>query len=168
MRWSNHKRHNTATTLITTFNPPWLKSNLTKFEARSIKSVGGVRSYAWCGKRQNGTNLHVQLKMANFLWTQRHDVNRLFCAPGHDKGVYRKSPSAAYEVWWSSENVWRRYQWVICPQIGGTISMCKFGHMYAFWVEPKCSLWSLVKIGKCMEKFSVTYLATNRWLYKHV
>jgi len=34
--------------LITTFNPPWLKSNLTKFETVSITFVGGVRSYARC------------------------------------------------------------------------------------------------------------------------
>ena len=37
--------------LITTFNPPWLKSNLTKFEAVTIKSVGGVRSDARSGNR---------------------------------------------------------------------------------------------------------------------
>ena len=45
--------------ILLTFNVPWQKSNLTKFEAVSIKSVGGVRSYARCGKKQNGTNLHV-------------------------------------------------------------------------------------------------------------
>jgi len=57
--------------LITTFNTPWLKGSHTKFEAVNIKSVRGVRSYARCGKKQNGTNLHVQLKMADFLWTRR-------------------------------------------------------------------------------------------------
>ena len=36
-------------------------------------------------KRQNGTNLHVQLKMADFLWTLRYDVKRLFCASGVDE-----------------------------------------------------------------------------------
>ena len=53
------------------FNPPWLKSKLTKFEAVSIKSVGGVQSYARCGNRQNGTNLYLPLKMADFL-TLKH------------------------------------------------------------------------------------------------
>jgi len=37
--------------LIITFNPPWLTSNLTKFEAVTIKSVGEVPSYARCGNR---------------------------------------------------------------------------------------------------------------------
>ena len=79
--------------LITSFNPPWLKSKHTKFEAVSIKSVGGVRSNARCGKRQNGTNLHVQLKMADFLWTWRYEVHRAFCASGHDERVQRISSS---------------------------------------------------------------------------
>ena len=37
--------------LLLTFNPPWLKSTLTKFEAVNIKSVGGVRSDARRGNR---------------------------------------------------------------------------------------------------------------------
>jgi len=62
-------------------------SKHTKFEAVNIKSEGGVRSNARCRKRQNGTNLHVQFKMADFRWTRRHDVKRLFCTPAHDEGV---------------------------------------------------------------------------------
>ena len=38
--------------LITTFDPPWLKSKHTKFEAMNCKYVGGVRSYARCGNRR--------------------------------------------------------------------------------------------------------------------
>ena len=70
--------------ILLTFNPPWLKSTLTKFEAVTMKSVGGVRSYARGGNRQNGTNLHLPLKMANFLWTWHHATKR----PWHDEGVY--------------------------------------------------------------------------------
>jgi len=81
--------------MITSFNPPWLKSNLTKFEAVNIKSVGGVRSDTRHGKRQNGTNLHVQLKMADFLWPQRHDVQRGFCASKVDEDLYQNSPAYA-------------------------------------------------------------------------
>ena len=72
-----------------------MKSKHTKFEAGSIKSVGGVRSDARHGKRQNSTNLHVKFKMADLLWPQRHDVKRRFCAPGHDEGVHRISPTYA-------------------------------------------------------------------------
>ena len=77
--------------LITSFNPPWLKSKHTKLEAVNIKSVGGVRSNTRCGKRQNSTNLHVQLKMADFLLIRRQKVHRVFCASGHDEGVQRIS-----------------------------------------------------------------------------
>ena len=80
--------------LITSFNVPWLKSKHTKFEVGSIKSVG-VRSDTRHGKRQNGTNLHVQLKMADFLWPQRHDVQRGFSASEVDEDVYRISPAYA-------------------------------------------------------------------------
>ena len=34
--------------ILLTFNPPWQKSNLTKFEAANIKSVEGVWLYAKC------------------------------------------------------------------------------------------------------------------------
>ena len=37
---------------------------------------------------KNGAKTHVPLKMADFLWTWHHGVHRLFCAPGHDEGVY--------------------------------------------------------------------------------
>ena len=40
---------------------------------------------------QNGAETHVPLKMADFLWTCYHGVHRLFCASGHDEGVYRVS-----------------------------------------------------------------------------
>jgi len=36
--------------MLTTFNPPWLNSNLTKFEPDSNKSVGGVQSGVEKGK----------------------------------------------------------------------------------------------------------------------
>ena len=85
----------TLENILLTLNPPWLKSILTKFEASNIKSVGGIQSDARRGKRQNGTNLHVQFKMADFLWPRRHDVKMLFCAPGHDEGMYRISPAYA-------------------------------------------------------------------------
>jgi len=91
--------------ILLTFKPAWLKSTLTKFEAGNIKSVGGVRSNASRGKRQNGTNLHVQFKMADFLWPRRHDVKRRFCVPGHDEGVYRVS-SGYGEM---TPFVWRNY-----------------------------------------------------------
>ena len=93
--------------VLLTFNPPWLKRNLTKFEAGSIKSVGGVRSDTRRGKRQDSTNLHVQFKMADFLWPRRHDVKRLFCAPGHDEGMYRISP--AYEKLSPMAGVFRKF-----------------------------------------------------------
>ena len=40
--------------LITTFNLPWLKSNLTKFEAVTIKSVGAkaMSDYVFCGEQR--------------------------------------------------------------------------------------------------------------------
>jgi len=36
----------------------------------------------------------------------------------------------------------RRKKWGFWSPVGDAISMCKFGHIYAFWVEPKCCLWS--------------------------
>ena len=74
--------------LITTFNPLWLKSKHTKFDAVNIKSVGGVRSNARCGKR-------LKLKMADFLLIRRHKVQRVFCASGHDEGVQQISSGYA-------------------------------------------------------------------------
>ena len=44
---------------------------------------------------EKSTNLHVQLKTADFLWTWRHEVPRLFCAPGHDEGVQQISSGYA-------------------------------------------------------------------------
>ena len=71
--------------ILPNFNPPWLKSNLTKFKTVTIKSVGEVWSYASCGNRQTGTNLHLPLKMAEFLWTRHHDVPGFFVRLGMTK-----------------------------------------------------------------------------------
>ena len=75
------------------FNPPWLKSKHTKLEAVNIKSVRGVRSNARCGKRQYGTNLHVQLKMADFLWTRRCEVPGCFVRLGMTKACSEFRPA---------------------------------------------------------------------------
>ena len=33
--------------------------------------------------------------MTDFRWTRRYDVEKVFCAPGHDEGVYRISQAYA-------------------------------------------------------------------------
>ena len=78
--------------VITTFNAPWLKSNLINFEGVIVKSVGGVRSYARCGNRQNGTNLHPLRKMTDFLWTWHHDVPGFFVRLGMTKACTEFHP----------------------------------------------------------------------------
>ena len=70
-------------------------------------------------KSQNGTNLHVQFKMADFLWPRCHDVKRLFCVPGHDEDVYRISP--AYAKLSPIAGVFRKF-------VGGATEPLSSGH----------------------------------------
>ena len=47
-------------------------------------------------------------------------------------------------------------EWRFQPPVGGAIAECQYAHMYAVRAESPSSLWRLVKIGQCMQKFWVT------------